>query len=135
VVSRVATLYVKSGNVVTGETSVMEPYLIKKGVPRGDFYRMRDMFWGVAFGTRIEEVRDYVLPDDQKAIVEIVKKVCEKYGFEIKVVDLARENVLHRAVQEEVSKIKIFPTLITDFGGRLEGNFSEEQVESLLSRD
>jgi short-subunit dehydrogenase len=73
------------------------------------------------------------LPDDQKAAVEIVRRLCEKHGIEVRIVDVTRENLLHRVVQEEVSKIKTFPTLITDSGRRLEGSFSEEQVESLLS--
>jgi glutaredoxin len=134
VANRMVTLYVKSEKVVTGETSVREPHIIKKGIARGDFYRMRNMFWDTAFDTRVKEVYGYVLPDDQKAIVETVKRLCEKHGFEVRVVDVTRENLLHRVMQEEVSKIKTFPTLITGSGGRLEGNFSEEQVESFLSR-
>jgi len=134
VASKFVTVYVKSEKVVTGGTSVREPHLIKRGIARGDFYRMRNMFWDTAFDTRVKEVYGYVLPDDQKAIVEAVRRLCEKHGFEVRVVDVTRENLLHRAVQEEVSKIKTFPTLITDSGGRLEGSFSEGQVESLLSR-
>jgi hypothetical protein len=127
------TLYVRSEKVVTGETSVVEPHLVKKGVARGDGYRMRDMFWDTAFDTKIEELHDYVLPDDQKAAVETVRRLCENHGIEVRIVDVTRENLLHRVVQEEVSKIKTFPTLITDSGRRLESSFSEEQVESLLS--
>jgi NADP-dependent 3-hydroxy acid dehydrogenase YdfG len=60
-------------------------------------------------------------------------RVCEKHGFELRIVDVTRKDILHRAVQEEVSEIKTFPTLITNCGGKVEGSFSEEQVESLLS--
>lgn len=133
VACRSATLYVKSKKVITGETSVTEPHLIKKGVARGDFYRMRDMFWDTAFDAKVEEMHDYVLSDDQKAAVETVRRLCEKHGLELRIVDVTTENILHKVVQEEVSKIKTFPTLITDSGRRVEGSFSEEQVESLLS--
>jgi hypothetical protein len=70
VTCRSVTLYVKSKKVITGKTSVTEPYLIKKGVRSGDAFRMRDMFWDTAFDNKVEEVHDYVLPDDQKATVE-----------------------------------------------------------------
>lgn len=129
------TLYVKSEKVVTGETSVRESHLVKRGIARGDSYRMRDMFWDTAFDTRVEELHDYVLPDDQKAVVETVKRFCERHSIEVRVVDVTKENLLHRAVQEEANKIKTFPTLITDSGGRVEGSFSEEQLEALLAGD
>jgi glutaredoxin len=134
VTCRSVTLYVKSKKVITGKTSVTEPHLIKKGVRSGDAFRMRDMFWDTAFDNKVEEVHDYVLPDDQKATAETVRRLCEKHGFELRIIDVTRENILHRAMQEEVSKIKTFPTLITDSERRVEGSFLEEQLESLLSK-
>jgi hypothetical protein len=128
------TLYVKSEKVVTGEASVTEPHLIKRGVARGDSYPMRDMFWDTAFEAKVELLHDYVLPDDQKAVVETVRRLCEKHGVGVKIVDVTKENVLHRAVQEEISKIKTFPTLISDSGQKLESDFSEEQIELFLSK-
>ena len=135
VACRSLTLYVKSKKVITGETSVTEPHLVSHGAKRGDFYRMRDMFWDTAFDNKVEAVHDYVLPDDQKAAVETVKRLCERHGFELRIVDVTSENILHRTVQEEARKIKTFPTLITDSGRRVEGSFLEEQLESLLSKD
>jgi hypothetical protein len=98
---------------------------------------------GVRLGYR--QVPDYktyqetkyesVLPDDQKRVVEMVKEIAQKYGLDVEIIDVTLENALRRVLQEEIKKIKTFPTLIADSGQKLEGNFSEEQIELFLSRN
>ena len=78
--------------------------------------------------------QDYVLPDDQKDAVRMVRRVASKLGFEVEVVDVARENVIRREIQKERVKIRVSPTLIVSSGERIEGPLTEEQVEAILSR-
>ena len=130
VTNKNATIYVKSKKVIAGETSVTEPHLVSpsRGSPASaDFSPL--------YETRTEKQYGYVLPDEQKAVLETVKRLCEKHGFELKIIDVTRENLARRAVQEEIRKVKSFPTLMTDSGRRLEGNVSEEQTESFLLRN
>ena len=77
---------------------------------------------------------EYVLPEDQERIREIVKEAASKFSLEVEVIDVSRENILHRAIQEQREKIKAFPALVTDAGERIEGNITEEQAQSFLSR-
>ena len=134
VTSKKFRLYVKSEKRAISEHPVTEPHIIKKGAMRGDFRHMEDTYWNTAFETKIEVEYDYFLPHEQKAIADTVEKLCEKHGYEVKVVDVTRENLIHRALQEEVNKITTFPTLIADSGQKLEGDFSEEQIELFLSK-
>ena len=138
-----ATIYVKSKKVVVGETSVTESHLIppSRGHPANVVSpRMRDAWdtvydaWDTVYETRTERKHDYVLADEQKAVLETVKRLCEKHGFELKIIDVTRENLVRRAVQEVIRKVKSFPILMTDSGRRLEGNVSEEQIELFLLR-
>ena len=137
VTNKSATIYVKSKKVVEGETSVTEPHLVSpsRGSPASvGFSRMRDA-WDTLYETRTETQHGYVLQDEQNAVLETVKRLCEKHGFELKIIDVTRENLARRAVQEEIRKVKSFPTLMTDSGRRLEGNVSEEQIELFLLRN
>ncbi|MGD0159592.1 MAG: hypothetical protein ABSB89_04775 [Candidatus Bathyarchaeia archaeon] len=77
---------------------------------------------------------EYVLPDDQKETVKLVRRVASKLGLGVEVVDVARENVISREIQKQREKIRVFPTLIVSSGERIEGALTEEQVKSLLSR-
>jgi glutaredoxin len=137
VTNKSATIYVKSKKIVVGETSVRESHLVPPSrdspASRG-FSRMRDA-WDTIYETRTETQHGYVLPDEQRAVLETVKRLCEKHGFELKIIDVTRENLVRRALQEEVRKVKSFPTLMTDSGRRLEGNVSEEQIELFLLRN
>jgi cysteine sulfinate desulfinase/cysteine desulfurase-like protein len=130
VTNKSATIYVKSKKVVTGEISVTEPHLVSpsRGSPASaDFSPL--------YETRTEKQYGYVLPDEQKAVLETVKRLCEKHGFELKIIDVTRENLVRRALQEEIRRVKSFPTLMTDSGRRIEGNISEEQIELFLLRN
>jgi hypothetical protein len=84
--------------------------------------------------TATEPKYDYVLSEDQQEVLEMVNKYARRHDVEVEVVDVTRENVLRRALQEEREKMRIFPTLTTDSGRRIEGKMTEEQIESFLSR-
>jgi hypothetical protein len=73
-----------------------------------------------------------MLPEVQRTFTETVKKLCRKHHFELRIIDVAKENILHRAIQQEIEKIKTFPTLMSDSGRRLEGKILGKQIESLL---
>jgi glutaredoxin len=112
-------LYVKSVKTITGTAEVMHRR------------------WGARGGGYDEEIRpeyDYVLAENQQKIVEIVKQIARRYRLEVEVVDVSKENVLRRALQKEREKIRTFPTLVAGSGQKIEGNITEKQVESLLSR-
>lgn len=83
---------------------------------------------------RTEPKREYILPEAQERTVEMVKYIASKYGLEVEVVDVARENIFHRAIQEEREKIRAFPALLADSGERIENDITEERAEYFLSR-
>jgi hypothetical protein len=127
------TLYVKSDKRIVG-TETMEAKTLISGGPgiRPGGYRMVPPRATYDF----EEVPKYefVLPEDQRDFVEMVKKVEGELGFAVKIIDVTKENIVRRELQKEIEKIRTFPTLTTDSGKRVEGkgNVSEEQVESFL---
>jgi hypothetical protein len=69
-----------------------------------------------------------VLPEDQKALVEMVKTLAVKYGFELKVIDLGKNRLLDR-LDTRLKGIRSFPTLLL----RIEGDITEEQIKALLT--
>ena len=122
------TLYVKSVKTVTGDVELEynsgDPYLDRI------LYRQRARRELLGTGPK----RKYVLPEDQQRTSEIVKGAASRYGLEVEVVDVSKENVIKREIQKEREKLTVFPTLIVSSGERIEGNFTESQVESLISR-
>jgi hypothetical protein len=81
----------------------------------------------------IPDYKDYsepkyenVLPDDQKNIVEMVKEIASRYGFDVEIVDVTKS--------EKGPRIKTFPALITDSGEKIEGSISKEQIESFFAK-
>jgi pheromone shutdown protein TraB len=77
---------------------------------------------------------EFVLSENQQEVVDMVKEIARRHCLEVEVVDVAEENVLRRVMQREREKIKIFPTLIAGSGQKIQGEITEKQVESLLSR-
>jgi hypothetical protein len=84
--------------------------------------------------TEVEPAYEFVLPEEQQIIVDLTKKTASKLGLEVKVIDVGKENILHRAIQKEFEKIRHFPTLVSDSGMMLEGISTKEQIEVFLSR-
>jgi hypothetical protein len=114
-------LCVKSAKVITGAVKAT--------------YRL----WGVRVSMRYDDEEfepnyDYVLAEDTQKTVEMVRRLARVHGLEVEVLDVARENVLRRVLQEEREGIRAFPTLVAGSERRVEGEITEEQVESLFSR-
>ncbi len=109
-------LYVKSIKTVTGTVEV-------------EHARMREVH-----AVETEPKHEYILPEDQQQAIETVKSISREYSVEVEVVDAARENIIHRLIEEKQEKIKEFPTLISDSGERIEGEMTEEKVRYLISK-
>lgn len=77
---------------------------------------------------------EFILPEDQKEIVEMVWEIASNRGFEVEVVDVTKENILRREIQEHAKHITTLPTVITDDGRRIEGNITKQQIETLLTK-
>jgi hypothetical protein len=110
-------LYVRSVRTVTGTREVKRETLLR----------------GVR-AVKTEPTHDYILPEDQQKVAEMVRRIACRYGLEVEVVDIAKENVLRRVLQKEKEGIRILPTLMVRSGVRLEGSLTEMQVEPVLSR-
>jgi hypothetical protein len=132
-------LYVKSVKTVTGtvetEHEVFGPSTLDRpnrvkieGKISNGTFRLRQ------FAIEKEPKYEFILSEDQQKIIETVKNISQRYSLEVEVVDFARKNVLRRIIKEKQEKIKIFPTLITDSGLRIEGKMTDEKVESFLSK-
>ncbi len=77
---------------------------------------------------------DYVLPEDQQRMLEDVKELGLKYGFNVEVVDLEKMNVFSRFELERSKKMKTFPSMVTDSGETFEGIMTKEQIEACFSK-
>jgi hypothetical protein len=73
-----------------------------------------------------------ILPEDQQKTVEIVDSIGRRFSSEIEVVDVAKKNFLRRALWSRFHEVKDFPTLIANTGQKLQGQMTEERVESFL---
>jgi len=86
-------------------------------------------------GRQLKEViYDFVLPEDQQSIVEMVKNIGRRLLLDVEIIDVSKENVLRRITQEEREGIRAFPTLVADKGQKFQGQLTEEKVESFLSK-
>jgi len=77
---------------------------------------------------------EYVLPEQQERLVEIVREVASKYGFQLEVIDVAQIEPFE-ALPKEVEALKNFPVLATESQTKLALGFSREDVERLLSQE
>jgi len=73
-----------------------------------------------------------VLPDDQQRTVVMVDAICRRLSLEVEVVDIGRENALKRMVHWRRFRMMTFPTLLASTGQQLQGQMTEEKVESFL---
>jgi hypothetical protein len=87
-----------------------------------------------AYQTETEPTYEFVLPEDQERVVEMVKEAASEKGLEVEIIDVTKENILHRAIQEELEKIHVFPTIIAGSGQRIEGMMTKKQINHVLSR-
>jgi hypothetical protein len=122
------TLYTKSNRISKGKVLTEELYPVKRASAAA-----LDLARSAVFRAKLKEIYDYVLPDAQKAITTALERLCSKYGLELHVVDITRENVLQRFVMW-LKGIKDFPTLETSRGQRLQTPFSENELERFISQ-
>jgi hypothetical protein len=74
-----------------------------------------------------------ILPEDQKALVEMVEAAAVKYGFELTVIDVTEKSFLHK-LEDRLKGISTFPALITDCGLKIEGDITEERIKALFAK-
>jgi len=75
---------------------------------------------------------EYTLPPKQKKVVELVKNVAGRYEYAVEIVDMAKENIIEKLI-EEIEGLDTIPTIKTNLGGRLEGpQITGKNMELLL---
>lgn len=115
------TLYVKSVKTFTRTEMLNERSPISRGsLPP-------------AYTPRAVPMYEYVLPDDQKTILDVVETVARRFSVQVRVIDVARESLVEREIQEHFERIRVFPALTDDLGRRIEGDLSREKVVSFLA--
>jgi len=121
------TLYVRGVKTAIGTKEVGKwGFVLGAGV-RGGYRLLPD------FKVYSEAEFESVLPDDQKRVVDMVEAIAHKHGFEVEIIDVTKEGILHRIGRRGL-KVKIFPTLITGSGEKIEGKISKGQIEFLLTK-
>jgi hypothetical protein len=123
-------VYVKSVKVPIGEELVEGLYPIK----RGSSILFRDSFYKI----KRKMMYSYVLPDDQNTLVEDVKRLSERYGLELKVIDVSKEEVsdpliLLQRIWRKLKGITNLPVVETNRGARLRAPFSTSELERFVS--
>lgn len=131
-------LFVKSVKTVTGETEFERRTIVNKIGDSPDRIeiegkRMEGTFQVKAYETETEPQYEFILPEDQQHVIETVREVASKHGLEVEIIDVAKESVLHRAVQEQIERVRIFPTLVVGTALKIEGDMTKKQIESILA--
>ena len=121
------TVYVKSNKTLTGTETWGRWGVAGRNTGRG-----RGASIIPDYKTYSTTTYSRAVPNKQERILELVRQIAQEYGFGVKVVDAATENILHRFVRKIIKKISIFPALITDSGQKIQGEFTREQVETLF---
>lgn len=120
------TVYVRSMKVPVGEKLVEELYPIKRATRAYEYSR------DTVFQVRRVKEYAYVLPDDQKDLVEFVERLSEERGFKLRIIDVTKETVLYR-LWKRLGGIKGFPVVVTRRGARLEAPFSVDDLQRFIS--
>jgi len=120
------TVYVRSIKIKTGETLVEEPYPVKR-LPRA--YEISKDTW---FKVKLKKMYSYVLPDDQKTLVEEVKLLSERHSLKLKVIDATKQTLIQR-LWIRLKGIKNFPVVETNRGIRLRAPFSQNELDRFIS--
>jgi hypothetical protein len=121
------TLYVKSVKTPVGsEEAGRFVYLASPGL-RGGMRILR------RYDKTSRTKYDFILPSDQREVADMVEAAVQRYGFEVEVVDVTREELTHK-IRNIKLRIRSFPTLITSHGERIEGDIKKEQVELILRK-
>jgi len=121
------TVYVRSDKIPAGEILVEELYPIKR------FSRAYGISRNLMFRVKRKKVYSYVLPSDQKKTVEIVERLSERYGFELKIIDVADDTVIERWWRTKKG-IRNFPFIKAKSGDKLQAPFSQIELEKFISK-
>lgn len=129
------TLYVMSSKNFVSQTGDVEKFTVQNwgSTGTGPSTTHVPLFGQTYHDTFTGTKTDFVLPEDQKRIVEMVKEIASTLGLEVEVVDVAKESAIHKAIKRE-PQITTYPTLMTGSGEKIEGELKKEQVETFLSR-
>ncbi len=77
-------------------------------------------------------IDEYTLPAEQRRVVDLVKNIARKYDYVVEIVDMAKENIVEKLI-EEIRGLDTIPTVKTNLGGRLEGSqITKENIDLLL---
>ena len=87
----------------------------------------------VTFDSETDTKYEFVLPEEQRRVVEMVEKVASEHDLEVEVIDVGKENIIHKFTQARVRKMRTFLTLVLSSGEKIEGNVTKKQLESILS--
>jgi hypothetical protein len=87
-----------------------------------------------AYQTETEPVYEFVLPEDQGKVVEMVLEAALKKGLKVEVVDVAKEGTIHRMIRRDLEKINTFPTITLGSRQKIEGMMTRKQIDDFLSR-
>jgi hypothetical protein len=126
-------LYVRSTKTATGEEQVggYTTKYVGTGAPPGYGPVEKPISY---YDVKTVVEYDYVLPEDQQRTVEDVKELASRYGFDLTVVDLAKDSAFLRWRIEHSKRIKTLPALVTSLGEIIEGAMTREQIEAFLYR-
>jgi hypothetical protein len=122
-------VYVKSLKVPAGERLVEGLYSIKSR-----YWYERDAFYEV----KRKIMYRYVLPDDQNELIVDVGRLTERYGLELKVIDVTKGSlldpvILFQKVWRRLKGIRKLPVIETNRGERLRIPFSQSELEKFIS--
>ncbi len=120
-----ATLYVEGVRTKQVET------VTKRGGPIGRVAYIHGEAGAYVDRVYNEITYKSVLSEDQKAVVENVKTLAAKYGFELRVIDVTEKGLLQK-LEDKLQGIGTFPCLVIDDGLKIEGTITEERIETLL---
>jgi len=85
------------------------------------------------FGNR--PVREKEIPEAEEEAIQRASLAVHNRGKTLHIVDVGKESVLRRVIEEHVHHLRDFPVLVRTDGRRLEGigNFSDENLKKFLS--
>jgi len=118
---------VRSLRVSKGKILIEELHPVKRASASAP-----DLARDAVFRAKFKDIYDYILPDDQRAIITALERLCSKYSLELHVIDITQENFLYRFMIR-LKRIRYFPTLETSQGIRLQPPFSENGLERFIS--
>ncbi len=127
--SRELTLYVQSKKVITSFFRPAAPIAPGEN-PAADVARPPSIHAAAS----VPGQEEFFLSDDQARCVALTEEISMRRGYSVKVVDVARVNVLERMVTERLRNVQKFPVLVGPGDQRLEGveAFTEDKLCDMM---